>query len=266
MGCNCSIFRRYTSIENVTSELRHNKIDDIILTLGIDYTKSNLWNGMNTFNNKSLHAIENNKLNPYQQVLSLVTKTLEPLLSFNAIQMLGFSDVYSQNRTVFPMAYRNNKNLNILENNALNLSEQVMEIYKKITPKVIPCNPSTYIPLIEASINIYKSKKKSQVLVIITDSDIVDFNLESNKISEAENYPISIICIGVGDSKFTKMYNIKNKNFQFVDFNKIIEIENTGRRAYKIFENLPKIYKETTNSKSFESNLEVIKPINQYFL
>ena len=273
MGCNCSIFKRYSSIEDVQLELRHKGIDDIILTLGIDYTKSNRFNGRVSNNGKNLHDIQENKLNPYQEALSLVTSTLESMIPYNSIYMLGFSDAYSQDRTVFPLSYRNNKNLNILENISLNMSEQVLETYKKITPKIILCSPSTFTPLIDSAINIYKIKKKEQILVIFTDSDLINYQKEVNKISETMLYPISIICIGIGDSQFTVLENLNKtiSNFYFVDFYKIRQIENEGKRAYKMFEELPKIF--NIQKKYFNKDIiytdinpDIIKPIHQYFM
>lgn len=272
MGCKCSIFKRHTSIEDVTLELRHKGIDDIILTLGIDYTKSNRFNGKVSNNNKSLHHIEDVGLNPYQQILSLVTKTLEPMLPYNSIYMLGFSDVYAQDNSVFPLHYRNNVNLDKLENISLNLSEQVLDNYKKITPKVTLCNPSTFIPLIESSINIYKSKMKEQILVIITDSDLINYQMELNKLHESSEYPISIICIGVGDCDFSVLEELPNKvtNFYFVNYTKISQTENDGKKSYKIFELLPEIFAQQKKNliKKNDSkliNLSVIKPIPHYY-
>lgn len=266
MGCNYSIHRN-TSIENVQLELRHKNINDIILTLGIDYTKSNKFNG-NMILQHNLHHI-GDQLNPYQQVLSLVTRTLEPLISLNSIYMFGFSDVYSQNRTVFPLYYRNSHILNKLENSGLSLSNQVLDVYKLTTPKVTLCNPSTLIPLIETSINISKIKKKPQVLVIITDSDLVNYIEEVNKILETLLYPISIICIGVGIGPFKILEEINQANFAFVNFNKIQQIQNEGKQSRKIFENLPKMFnrlKSLDKIDGIDTELSTLKPIQQYFI
>lgn len=268
MGCKCSIFKkRYSSIEDVQLELRHKGIDDIILTLGIDYTKSNRFSGKKTFNGKNLHTIDEIQDNPYQQILKLLTKTLEPMLSYNSIYMLGFSDVYTQNNCVFTLNYRNNSNLTLLENSALNLSDQVLDLYKKITPKVTLSGPSTLIPLIESSINIYLEKKKEQILIIITNND---FNKEElDKLLEASIYPISIICIGVGDKQFTNFENIKENNFQFADFNKVLLIENEGEKVHKIFEKLPEIFnrQKIYLGEDYKKipNFECIKPIPAYY-
>ena len=116
-------------------------------------------------------------------------------------------------------------------------------------------------------------KKKEQILVIFTDSDLINYQKEVNKISETMLYPISIICIGIGDSQFTVLENLNKtiSNFYFVDFYKIHQIENEGKRAYKMFEELPKIF--NIQKKYFNKDIiytdinpDIIKPIHQYFM
>lgn len=46
--------------------------------IGVDFTGSNEDSGKVTFNGKNLHTIDPNILNPYQEVIEIVGKTLEP--------------------------------------------------------------------------------------------------------------------------------------------------------------------------------------------
>jgi len=48
------------------------------LIIGIDFTKSNLWTGKNSYGGLSLHHISPGYLNPYQRVIEVIGKTLEP--------------------------------------------------------------------------------------------------------------------------------------------------------------------------------------------
>ena len=47
--------------------------------IGIDYTMSNESMGRKTFGGKSLHNLSAKELNPYQQVIKILGKTLESL-------------------------------------------------------------------------------------------------------------------------------------------------------------------------------------------
>lgn len=57
--------------------------------MGIDFTKSNTWTGKNSFNGQCLHALSANVLNPYQDVIAIVGKTLEPFDDDKLIPAFG---------------------------------------------------------------------------------------------------------------------------------------------------------------------------------
>ncbi|VFQ75080.1 unnamed protein product [Cuscuta campestris] len=88
----------FTSLEQVTAALRESGLESSNLIIGIDFTKSNEWTGKESFNNKSLHAIEeddDNDLhqpNPYEKAISIIGKTLAPFDEDNLIPCFGFGD------------------------------------------------------------------------------------------------------------------------------------------------------------------------------
>jgi hypothetical protein len=57
---------------------------------GVDFTKSNEWNGKETNHGRSLHAIVPNEFNPYQRVMSIMASTLEAFDSDKLIPAYGF--------------------------------------------------------------------------------------------------------------------------------------------------------------------------------
>lgn len=69
--------------------LRESGLESSNLIIGIDFTKSNEWTGKESFNNKSLHAIEEDEglhlPNPYEKAISIIGKTLAPFDEDNLI-------------------------------------------------------------------------------------------------------------------------------------------------------------------------------------
>jgi hypothetical protein len=78
---------KFHSLSEVQEALRAAGLESSSLIIGVDYTGSNEWAGKLSFGGKCLHHIETNLdpvdpkslsgLNPYQQVISIMGRTLE---------------------------------------------------------------------------------------------------------------------------------------------------------------------------------------------
>lgn len=77
---------KYRSLEEVQDALRKAGLESSNLIVGIDYTKSNTWNGSKTFGGNCLHAF-GNFINPYQEVITIVGRTLEAFDDVKKLQL-----------------------------------------------------------------------------------------------------------------------------------------------------------------------------------
>jgi len=227
MGCGSSSQGAFYSIKDhfktmaeVQEALRKEGLESSNLILGIDYTKSNTWNGKRTFGGQSLHAIQPGRVNPYQEVISIVGRTLEPFDDDKLIPVFGFGDVTTQDKSVFPF----------FPDRVCYGFQEVLQRYNEITPNVQLSGPTSFGPLIREAIKIVQQARSYHILVIIADGQIDAINDTTNAIIEATNYPLSIITVGVGDGPWDTMEEFDDKlprrkfdNFQFVPFHDIME-------------------------------------------
>jgi len=215
---------KYQTLEEVQQALRKAGLESSNLVIGIDYTKSNTWNGKNTFGNNSLHAIIPNYLNPYQEAIQIIGKTLEPFDDDKLIPVFGFGDSRTTDKAVFPFH----------PDRACYGFQEVLQCYSEITPLLIFSGPTSFAPLIREAINIVRTQRAYHILVIIADGAVTNVKETQNAIVEASNYPLSIIMVGVGDGPWDLMEEFddglptrKFDNFQFVNFHKtLIQAEN----------------------------------------
>jgi len=210
-----SIKDNFKSLEQVQEALRSSGLESSNLILGIDFTKSNTWNGKRTFGGMNLHQIRPDLLNPYQEVIAIVGKTLETFDDDKLIPVFGFGDVTTQDKTVFPF---------FPDRACYGFSEAITR-YTEIAPALALSGPTSFAPLIKAAINIVKQEKAYHILVIIADGQVDNVKETTDAIVEATNYPLSIICVGVGDGPWELMEEFDDKlpkrrfdNFQFVPF------------------------------------------------
>ncbi|KAL7213044.1 hypothetical protein ACSBR2_015699 [Camellia fascicularis] len=84
----------------VTEALAHAGLQSSNLIVGIDFTKSNEWTGARSFIRRSLHYIGSG-LNPYEQAISIIGKTLAAFDEDNLIPCYGFGDASTHDQDVF---------------------------------------------------------------------------------------------------------------------------------------------------------------------
>ena len=220
---------RYNSIEEVQIALRQVGLESSNLILGIDYTKSNTWTGTKTFGGNSLHSISSCKpqgpANPYQQVITVIGRTLEVFDDDRLIPAYGFGDSYTSDKKCFPFYPDCRPAVGF---------QQVLERYDEITPGIVLAGPTNFAPVIRKAIDIVRAERSYHILVIIADGQVTNRRETEDAIVEASNFALSIIVIGVGDGPWDVMEEFDDElpdrkfdNFQFVDFDK------TVREAHK---------------------------------
>lgn len=222
----------YKSLEEVTGALSRAGLESSNLIVGIDFTKSNEWTGKRSYNGRSLHHIGSG-LNPYEQAISIIGKTLEAFDDDNMIPCFGFGDAKTHDQDVFSF-YPNGSSCNGFE--------EVLSRYREILPNIKLAGPTSFAPIIEMAMTIVEqSGGQYHVLVIIADGQVTrsvdtangQLSPQERKtiqaIVEASKFPLSIILVGVGDGPWDMVRefddNIPSRNFdnfQFVNFTEIM--------------------------------------------
>ncbi|KAJ4977271.1 hypothetical protein NE237_002377 [Protea cynaroides] len=219
------------NIEQVVSALEEAGLGSSNLILGIDFTDSNRTQGKISFNNKSLHAIGSTR-NPYQQAIAVIGETLSEFAVNKKIPCYGFGDKTTEDKTVFSF---------LPDNTPCKDFEEVLKRYEEIAPNLELFGPTSFAPIVDASIDIVeKSGGQHHVLVIIADGQVSKVKKGRSKqedetfksIVTASLYALSIVLVGVGDGPWDEMKRFcdnipgrKFDNFQFVNLTDIMKKE-----------------------------------------
>lgn len=220
--------KQYETLGMVQDGLRKAGLEASRLMLGIDYTISNTDAGKRTFGGLSLHYLSDDPslMNPYQQVISTLGRTLDSFSDNKIIPTFGFGSRDTKDQSVFSVSGRPD-GLN-------NGVEQVLESYRVITPTIALGGPTSFAPIINRAIEIVKADRAYYILVIIADGELTPDTEFCNAttqsmraVVEASKYPISIIIVGVGDGPWDQMRHFDNDlpqrrfdNINFVDFDR----------------------------------------------
>lgn len=216
----------FDSYFDLEQALRNAGLESSQLIVGIDFTKSNTWQGEGCFTFNNLHTISE-VLNPYQQVLSIMCQSLGPFDDDQLIDAYGFGDRATGNKGVFPLQTINVDGT-FHESPCVRL-EGVLNSYSRIAPLVEMSGPTSFAPIIRKAISLVADRKAYHILLIIADGCVDDMDETIKSIVEASNFPLSIVCIGVGKGPWEKMLIMDNNipqrkfdNFQFVNFNEVM--------------------------------------------
>eukprot|EP01102_Stenamoeba_stenopodia_P005342 TRINITY_DN15940_c0_g1_i1.p1 TRINITY_DN15940_c0_g1~~TRINITY_DN15940_c0_g1_i1.p1 ORF type:complete len:274 (+),score=57.97 TRINITY_DN15940_c0_g1_i1:165-986(+) len=209
----------YKSLEDLSEGLRMSGLETSNLIIGIDYTKSNLWTGKNSYGGLSLHHVSPGYLNPYQRVIDVIGKTLEPFDEDHLIPAFGFGDISTTDKSVFPF---------FPDGRPCHGFQEVLDRYTEITPHIQLSGPTSFAALINAAVNIVEQAKSYHILIIICDGQVTNEAATADAIIRASYHPLSIVMIGVGDGPWDMMKEFDDKltarrfdNFQFVNFTEI---------------------------------------------
>lgn len=219
---------RFTSLSEVSEALKTEGLESSNLIIGIDFTRSNVDQGKRSFQGRSLHYIDRSGehiQNPYQQVISIIGRTLEPFDEDKLIPAYGFGDIITKDKKVFPF----------ISDRPCNGIEEVLVKYAQTAQYVQLSGPTSFAPIIREAIKIAKETREYHILIIVADGQVTNERETSNAIVEASNYPLSIIVIGVGDGPWHMMKDFddalpqrKFDNFQFVDFHQTVDNASTN--------------------------------------
>ncbi|KAL7191821.1 hypothetical protein ACSBR2_023822 [Camellia fascicularis] len=222
----------YNNVDEVTDALARAGLESSNLIVGIDFTKSNEWTGARSFHRRSLHHI-GDEMNPYEQAISIIGRTLSSFDEDNLIPCFGFGDASTHDQEVFSF---------YPDERFCDGFEEVLTRYKELVPQLRLAGPTSFAPIIEMAITIVEqSGGQYHVLVIIADGQVTrsvdtghgQLSPQEKKtveaIVKASEYPLSIILVGVGDGPWDMMREFDDNiparvfdNFQFVNFTEIM--------------------------------------------
>ncbi|MCK4501110.1 VWA domain-containing protein [Candidatus Babeliales bacterium] len=184
---------QYKTLPEITKALQTAGLESCNVIIGIDFTRSNEWQGEKTMERKNLHHIfEDGGMNPYQQVIDVCSRTLDDLDDDKMIPTFGFGCVKTRDKACFSFTKD--------EPRGCMGFEEVGERYKAEVKTRTLSGPTNFAPVINKAIEIVEETgNQFHVLIIICDGQVSDKQNTVAAIIAACKYPLAIIIIGVGD-------------------------------------------------------------------
>lgn len=238
---------QFNSCEELSAALQKAGLENSQLIVGVDFTGSNVQTGAISYGGRCLHDISNHSCpNPYEQVLTIMAKTLYDFDDDHLIPTYGFGDATTCNHKVFSFEKHDKP--------CKGLSECIRR-YRKIVGVVNLSGPTSFAPLIRQAIKIVRKTSRYHILLIVADGQVSKGSLQAtiDAIVEATYYPLSIVMVGVGDGPWETMSQFDDSlpdrqydNFQFVEFNSVFTRYSQSKRetafATKALMEIPEQY------------------------
>jgi len=122
----------FSNITELQAGLRKAGLESSDLIIGVDFTKSNSWQGTHSFNGKCLHSLSANVQNPYQIVIQNLGECLEVFDDDHLIPAFGFGDSKTRDTGIFSLN----------PNGSCNGFKEVLSSYSEQANQVILSGPS----------------------------------------------------------------------------------------------------------------------------
>eukprot|EP00798_Chlamydomonas_sp_ICE-L_P010746 gene10746-17822_t len=230
--------------EEVTAALRQQGLESSNLIVAVDFTKSNEWTGKISNRGKCLHtAPYTGGVSPYEEVMTVIGKTLVVLDDDNLIPCYGFGDVMTvigktlaefDDDNLIPcygfgdISTADKGLFSFLPNDEPCVGmEAAVQRYKEVASDVRLSGPTSFAPAICQAMKAMKAMKvtsngKTGALATVQEAATI------KSIVAASELPLSIIMVGVGDGPWDMMETFddllpqrKFDNFQFVNYTKL---------------------------------------------
>ena len=210
--------------------------------------------------NKNVNPRPGSVYNPYQKVINIIGKTLQPFTDLNTIYGYGFGDRETQDRSVFNITLEAGEG----EGGACRDFKDLLEKYNETVRRVVLSGPTSFAPIIRRAMrHVVESNNIFHILVIIADGQMEDEAATVSAIVEASKLPLSIVLVGVGDGPWEVMEQFDDHirgrefdNFQFVDFHSIREARNPEAAfALAALMEVPLQYQAMVDLGYFDDNL-----------
>lgn len=217
----------YETVQDLKLDIRSAGIESSDLLVFIDFTKSNLEQGKDSFEGRCLHDLECEGLNPYEDVIQIIAATLGAYDDDGQIPLYGFGDLKTTNKDVFSIGKKNGMPI-----------EDLLKSYRSAAKTVIMSGPTSYTPCIEKAVSISEKSNGYHIALILTDGCTLYLKKDLQALREASNYPISFVIVGVGDGpwdKAEKLDDDDNRVFDNLNFVAHSEFKERGEKKNDAF-------------------------------
>jgi len=205
----------FSSLASLKAALHDTQLENCNLIVAVDFTKSNEWTGKASYGGKNLHAPGGD--NQYEAALSLC-ESLSEFDEDGLIPAYGFGDASTRAGAVFSFLPGDAPCAGL---------RAVLDRYRALAPRVALSGGTSFAPAIRKACALVAaaSPPSFHILIIVCDGQVSDECRAATvaAIVEASAYPLSIVCVGVGDGPWGEMQRFDDDvpargwdNFQFV--------------------------------------------------
>jgi len=194
-------------------------LEDIEIMVGVDATRSNEMNGAVTYGGRSLHDVSYNQGldNPYATAMRFSTKFLQ-------------KDIHGEVPLYFFGSDEANQHGGLMFIAECKGAAALQRAYCDNIRRHTLSGPTLFIALIEEAIRRVRASQKFHVLLILTDGMVQEEEQHYKVLNTASQYPLVIVCVGIGDGPWDEMQRFDRKmprgrvfdNFHFVPMSQIL--------------------------------------------